>query len=75
MWALHALQFRAYELDFEYGGCSFNEGLISQAELDSQAYPLTSEYESCTVGADFLNDIERNLNVSTISALLLLAFL
>jgi hypothetical protein len=64
MWALHALQWKAYVHETVDGG-SFNEGLISQDELNSQAYPLTSEYQSCTVRADFLNDLESRPNVYT----------
>ena len=64
MWALHALQWKAYVHEAVDGG-SFNEGLISQAELDSQAYPLTVPTESCTVRADFLNDLESRPNVYT----------
>jgi hypothetical protein len=57
MWALHALQWKAYVHETVDGG-SFNEGSISQDELDSQSYFLTSEDESCTVRADFLNALE-----------------
>jgi hypothetical protein len=64
MWALHALQWKAYVHETVAGG-SFNEGLISQAELDSQAYPLTVASESCNVRANFLNDLESRPNVYT----------